>query len=282
MDSNLEPKSSNYLLNKLSGSTVEQNFIKLNSDQSIHYDGKHYDKIYEQFFEIGTEDSDFLIDIANQSGDSVLELCCGTGILSIPIAEKGFQVTGIDISESMLEEARRKSSQVEWVKGDVTNFQIDKKFSLIFFPTNSITHLIDLDSLESCFNCVKKHLKSDGKFVIDVLNFFNKDIINRLFSTQKNLYSIYEDPNGQGTIVITSQNDFALTDQINRMKLFFRFPGQKQEIVEDVIFRYYFPQELAALLKYNGFKIENQFGDYHKSPFTSESPNFILVCSLND
>lgn len=51
-------------------------------------------------------------------GDRVLDVCCGTGDLAVAAAEAGGHVTGLDFSEPMLERARRKSAEIEWVEGD--------------------------------------------------------------------------------------------------------------------------------------------------------------------
>jgi demethylmenaquinone methyltransferase/2-methoxy-6-polyprenyl-1,4-benzoquinol methylase len=51
-------------------------------------------------------------------GDRVLDSCCGTGDLALACARAGGRVTGLDFSERMLERARRKSGEVEWVQGD--------------------------------------------------------------------------------------------------------------------------------------------------------------------
>jgi demethylmenaquinone methyltransferase / 2-methoxy-6-polyprenyl-1,4-benzoquinol methylase len=52
-------------------------------------------------------------------GDRVLDACCGTGDLALAAQEAGGKVTGLDFSERMLERARRKSSSIEWVRGDL-------------------------------------------------------------------------------------------------------------------------------------------------------------------
>jgi demethylmenaquinone methyltransferase / 2-methoxy-6-polyprenyl-1,4-benzoquinol methylase len=52
-------------------------------------------------------------------GDRVLDACCGTGDLAVAAEEAGGDVTGLDFSERMLERARRKSSTIEWVRGDM-------------------------------------------------------------------------------------------------------------------------------------------------------------------
>jgi ubiquinone/menaquinone biosynthesis C-methylase UbiE len=250
----------------------------------IHYDGRHYDLIYENVYimppELKKQEILFWYDQAIQCGDPVLELCCGTGRIAIKLAEKGLQVTGIDSAQSMLVEARKKSTQVEWLEADVRKFNIDKKFSLIIFPINSIWHLSSLEALESCFACVKKHLKPDGKFVIDALNPCTQESIEILCDRRSNLYSVYPDPDGKGTVVVTYSNEFDFTQQIYKQKLFFKLIGQEKETVEEMTYRLYFPQELDALLKYNGFTIESKFGSYARTPFASGSPQQLIVCRL--
>ncbi|MBD0330570.1 MAG: class I SAM-dependent methyltransferase [Thermoleophilia bacterium] len=58
-------------------------------------------------------------DAAVRPGDRVLDACCGTGDLALACLRAGARVTGVDFSERMLERARRKSGEVEWVQGDL-------------------------------------------------------------------------------------------------------------------------------------------------------------------
>jgi 2-polyprenyl-3-methyl-5-hydroxy-6-metoxy-1,4-benzoquinol methylase len=93
----------------------------------IYQDGRHYD----QLFSGANKDFPFWIGQAKKYGGPVLELACGTGRLSIPLARAGFSVTGIDHSEAMLDEAKKKSAEqgvaVEWVSGDIRDFDLGKK-----------------------------------------------------------------------------------------------------------------------------------------------------------
>ncbi|MDZ8051395.1 MAG: class I SAM-dependent methyltransferase [Aulosira sp. ZfuVER01] len=251
----------------------------------LHYEGRHYDLIYENYCpvpNVTTLDIPFWLDMASQYGDPILELSCGTGRIAIPLANKGFQVTGIDIGDSMLELARKKSAQVEWIKADIQNFDLAQKFNLIIFPINCIWHLLDIEAVEACFACVKKHLKPGGKFVIDMLNPATKASLDMLFDPKKNLYSIYPNPDGEGTVVVTASNELNLTQQIYKTKLFFKLVGEEQERIEEITYRLYFPQELEALLRYNGFKIEKKFGAYDRSVFSDASFYQITVCSVKE
>ena len=67
----------------------------------IYLDGRHYDRLFAD----GREDLPFWISLANEHGDPILELACGTGRVTLALAQAGFSVTGVDTSEGMLKEA---------------------------------------------------------------------------------------------------------------------------------------------------------------------------------
>ncbi len=218
---------------------------------------------------------------ARKYGDPVLELACGTGRVANTLALEGFRMTGIDNSETMLSEARRKSASqgidLEWVQADVRHFELGTTFPLIIFPFRSIAALLTAKDLEACLSCVKKHLEPDGRFIIDA---FNPDLdVLRHSSEERYPFAEYPDPEGNGTIVVTHSNVYDAASQINRIKLFFKLPSQTEEVIEELNLRMYFPQELDALLEYNGFVIEDKFGDYEETPFISSARLQLLVCS---
>jgi hypothetical protein len=87
----------------------------------------------------------------------------------------------------------------------------------------------------------------------------------------------YPDPDGQGQVVVTENNIYEAALQINHVKWYYRI-GEQAEIVEDLDMRIFYPQELDALLKYNGFAIEAKFGSYDEIPFESSSTRQLIVC----
>ena len=115
-------------------------------------DGRHYDLLNKKVI----DDIPFYIHQVNKYGDPMLELACGTGRVTIPLAESGINITGVDISESMLSHAQAKTKEkevdIEWIKADCRNFHLNKKFNLIVFPFNTIAILHDLKSIDSCFH----------------------------------------------------------------------------------------------------------------------------------
>jgi ubiquinone/menaquinone biosynthesis C-methylase UbiE len=104
----------------------------------------------------------------------ILELCCGTGRLTLPIAKDGYNISGVDYTSSMLEQAKVKASEggleVEFIEADIRTLDLPKKYNLIFIPFNSIHHLYKNEDLFKAFNVVKNHLKEGGLFLLDCFN----------------------------------------------------------------------------------------------------------------
>jgi len=128
--------------------------MKNSNHNNLLRDGRHYDLLSKGVI----DDIPFYLRHVKKYGDPVLELACGTGRVTIPLAESGINITGIDISESMLSHAQAKAKEkevaIEWIKGDCRDFKLNKKFNLIMFPFNTIAILHELKSIESCFSSV--------------------------------------------------------------------------------------------------------------------------------
>lgn len=73
----------------------------------IYFNGRYYDYQYKDF----NEDIPFWIKQARKYGEPVLELACGTGRITIPIAKEGIKIVGLDISQPMLAEAKKKAQK---------------------------------------------------------------------------------------------------------------------------------------------------------------------------
>ena len=244
----------------------------------IYIDGKHYDQLFLE----DSEDISFWISQAEKYGKSILELACGTGRITIALAKAGFEVTGIDYADGMLQEAREKSAkagvEIEWVKGDMRDFNLGKKFSLIILAGNTLCHLLTLADFEACASAVRGHLTQNGRFVISVFVPKNELLINK--PGERFPFSEYEDPNGRGRIVVTESYEYEADTQIKRIKTYHSIPGEEAEIEGELNLRMYFPQELDALLKYNGFVIENKYGSDDRREFDKDSEIQLIVCRM--
>ena len=106
---------------------------------SIYDSGADYDRL---LLSADTSDEvDFYASLVPPGG-TVLELACGTGRLTLLLAERGLKVTGLDNSEAMLVAAEAKAAAyglaTRFVLGNVRQFALDPEFDLIFLPNNSL------------------------------------------------------------------------------------------------------------------------------------------------
>ena len=116
-------------------------------------------RLYDLMFPGGGPAVDFYRAEADRPGGRVLELGCGTGHKLIPIASDGHPCVGLDFSSDMLAEARRKADErgvaVEWVQGDMRDFDLGRTFDFVFIAANSLLHLHEAEDLVSCFRSVR-------------------------------------------------------------------------------------------------------------------------------
>ncbi|HWJ36788.1 MAG TPA: class I SAM-dependent methyltransferase [Steroidobacteraceae bacterium] len=240
----------------------------------LYVDGRHYDRLFSP-----SGDIEFFVDQARTLSGPVLELACGTGRILQPIADVGFAATGIDLSPGMLAEARRKalsgSSSVRYIQADIRSFSLGERFALIFIAGNSICHLLDTDSFQACMARVREHLAARGRFIVDVyvpkLQFLQVDPEVRL------PFSEYDDPDGAGRVVVTQTSRYDAITQIKSVKTFHKFPGETPEVEGSLELKMYFPQELQALLHYNGLRLLAAYGGYDKTPLANTSAKQIYV-----
>lgn len=257
--------------------TKDSNFS--NFPTSLYYSGEFYDLFENNAINPYKHDNDILfwVNIAKQYGDPILELGCGTGRISICLVERGFDVTGLDVSESMISFAKAKSAQINWIHADACDFDLNHKHQLIIFPYNGMLH-IQPNGLRDCFSSIKNHIRLDGRFVIDIANPSLNLLLKLSQSQGERLASVFEDPNGSGTVIVSQESTYDAANQILTNKRIYRFTGTHKEVHDSFKRRIYFPQEIDTLLRWSGFEIEQKYGDYDLSPFTSDSPQQLIVC----
>lgn len=111
-------------------------------------------------------------------GKRLLDLGCGTGCISIPLAQRGYQVTGVDISEEMLAAAREKSRalqlDIDWRKQDLTSLQLfdeagnEMVFDAAIATFDVFNHLTEPEDLQMLFHTLNPLLADEGVLLFDV------------------------------------------------------------------------------------------------------------------
>lgn len=208
----------------------------------------------------------------------ILELCCGTGRLTLPIAKDGFDISGVDFTASMLDRAKTKASKaglaVEFIEADIRNLVLPERYDLIFIPFNSIHHLYKNEDLFKAFAVVKSHLKVGGQFLLDCFN----PNIRLMVEGEKEQKEIAAYTTDDGRAVLIKQiMRYENKTQINRIAWHYYING-KFDSVQNLDMRLFFPQELDSYLERNEFTIIHKFGNFEGTEFSDHSEKQIFVC----
>ena len=116
-----------------------------------------------------TDDIRLLLKWASKSSGPIIDLACGTGRATIPLAEAGCEMIGVDIHKGMLDAAKRKSEklhlQIKWVEQDCTSLDLNVGSEFIYMVGNSFQHFLTNKDQDSLLISVNKHLKQNGIFI---------------------------------------------------------------------------------------------------------------------
>lgn len=220
--------------------------------------------------------------LEKRKNGNILELCCGTGRLTIPLVQAGFNITGVDNSSSMLKQAKEKARKlnipIQFIESDMRTLDLPEVYDIIFIPFNSIHHLYNNQDFFSVLTSVKKYLKNDGYFLFDC---FNPDI--RYIVNSENAEQIIAEYTTEDSreVVVKQTMVYENTTQINRIKWHYFING-KFDSVQNLDMRMFFPQELDAYLHIHGFKILHKFGGFKEEIFEDKSGKQIFVCQKDN
>src|SRR5690554_3267480 len=127
---------------------------------------------YDDIFIPNKKQIDFISKTMGYPPKNILDLACGTGSLSLKLAKLGYNVTGIDLDEQMIEKANNKNKlynqNVKFLVDNILTFSFSKKFNGIYCIGNSIVHLDSLVEINNFFKNVKLNLKEEGKIIVQI------------------------------------------------------------------------------------------------------------------
>jgi SAM-dependent methyltransferase len=196
-----------------------------------------------------------------------VEFAIGTGRIALPLADTGVTVRGIDISEPMLAELRAKAGadKVDVVIGDMTETQVCDDATLVYLVFNTIGNLRTQQLQVECFRNASAHLAAGGRFVIET----NVPGLHRLppgetirpfdVSPHHLGFDEYVDRVEQ---ILLSHHDYIDSDRVRTVS---------------GAFRYVWPSELDLMAQLAGMSLEARWADWHRSPFTGDSPAHVSV-----
>jgi SAM-dependent methyltransferase len=237
--------------------------------------------LYDTLLPASKAQLNWYLNLARACAGDVLALACGSGQLIVPVASMGISATGLDQSAKMLSAASHRAAaagaRVEFVEGDMREFDLGRRFSLIFVARNSLLHLSQPHEFAAFFACVRGHLKPQGVLAFDIFN-PSLRLLSRPSGERFHVMRAISPLHGE--LVVEATNDYDLCSQVNRATWFISTSEKRDVWVIPLHLRSIFPQELLALLAANGVGLLRRDGDFGGSDFTSTSHSQVCQCRL--
>jgi SAM-dependent methyltransferase len=226
---------------------------------------------------------------------TILELACGTGRISIPLAKQGadsgFMVVGLDSEAGMLKGARDKIKRlpsgtrhrIKLVRGDMRTWLNRGRFDLVIVPCASITHLLDLRDQLSVWRRSYENLAPGGRFVVDTTMPNFAAYADSFANPPRTLVEIDRDVTDESSKVrLVRRRTVTYLPDEQRAKIRFLYEKyRRRKVVESRIDDFeshvYFPRELQLLFIHTGFDLEHVFGDYERRPLRANSQLVIMI-----
>jgi len=199
-------------------------------------------------------------------GGPALELGVGTGRIALPLVQRGVAVHGIELSRAMVQRLRSKpgGEDVGVTIGDFATATVEGTFSLVYLVFNTIMNLTTQDEQVRCFRNVAAHLRSGGRFVIEVgvpdLQRLPPGETVRPFLVSERRWGFDEyDVARQG---LTSHH-LELVD------------GRAGQV--SMPFRYVWPAELDLMAQLAGMALRERWSGWRREPFSGDSRGHVSV-----
>ena len=206
----------------------------------------------------------------------VLEVACGTGMILLPLLERGLDVYGFDLSEQMLEQLfakamRRGHTDIKRrvTKQNMMDFQYNLQFEAIFIPARSFLHLTTQEEQIACLQNIHRHLGNDGTLM---LNFFTPSLQIILDNTRSNPafseFAVYRHPETGQEIKLSCCQVNNLTEQNQHITWRFEMAGETQET--PMLVRWVYRQEFELLARLSGFRVAALYSGFDREPYTGD------------
>jgi SAM-dependent methyltransferase len=229
------------------------------------------------------EDLPLYLDLAAAEGGRVLELACGAGRVSVPLARAGHHVVGFDASPHMLALARQKSvGDLHLEQADLRTFDLREyaPFDLAIVAVKSLAYLTERADQLSVLERAAAHLRPGGLLAIDFLH----PRPEWLTSPPGAMYNDVLQHSPEHAITISRVEcvlEIDLSRQVRTIRSAYEVIDDRGSVLSkrfvEWAYRYTYRFEAEHLLERAGFEIETLYGGYQREAFTSQSPTMLFL-----
>jgi SAM-dependent methyltransferase len=211
-------------------------------------------------------ESGFLAELAG-AGGRALELAIGTGRVALPLAARGVEVHGIDLSEAMAARLRAKpgGDAIPVAVGDFTSTRVAGEFDLVYLVFNTIGNVTTQDAQVATFENAARHLRKGGCFVVET------GVPGVLGAQEGSRYRVFHHGDDHHGI-----DEY---DPVTQEMWSHHYTRQADGSFRrnSVPFRYAWPAELDLMARIAGLRLRERWAWWDRTPYTAESEGHVSV-----
>lgn len=181
---------------------------------------------------------------------SILEVGCGIGRVLDALSKLGYSVTGVDISQPMIDYALAQHQHLKITNGDMRDFDAGAAFDAVLCVGSTFTYNLSNAEINATLSNFRKHCKEGGILILGILNasqFLGSEVFNERIETS------VDEGDFHGTAM--SRHLLDRRKQSFRRIRTWRIEGYGEPVVDDAEFRLLFPLEMENFLEQNGFAV---------------------------
>lgn len=243
----------------------------------------YYGSLCTEMYEILHEQApqgelDFYLSYA-EKGKKILEPLCGSGRFLVPFSERGFDISGMDLSAEMLAKLKQKAPDAKVIQADIINYAVQEQFDYIFIPSGSISLFTDMGMCQGILRKMKELLAPGGKFVFAV------DTVSARCEEDSDYKVNVSVKTKEGyDLILKEKNHY---DEKSRTQfspsIYELYHGAKLLQSETMDFQTHLYQygEMDEYLRKCGFKSMSVYSNYQKDPAVNDQCEmFIYECGI--
>ncbi len=242
-------------------------------------------EFYEQPFARREADVAYFLEKARAHGGPILEYGAGAGRVTLPLLRAGFEVTALDLSQPMLALLRERLTQepedararATVVRADMRKKTLARRFPLVLATFNVVGHLPRLSDMQSWLARVKDALAPGGALVFDVPLPHGDE----LEADPDEFFRLppLRDPKTRRKVEVSERYSYDHASQCLTIETHLLPEGARDALVQRLVLRQWFPQEIAALLEYEGFEVTLS-ADYTDLPAAVAEETLIVTARV--
>ncbi len=234
----------------------------------------------DYFFPERDDEIDFWAQLAEEYGEDILHLMCGTAEVSIGLAKKGFDVTALDLTEEMIyvaeDKIEKEEVEIDLVNEDARYFNMNERFDFAFVSTGDFHHFRDREDIDSFLAKAYAHLNPDGGLALELFQLPDED-----FQRDQKEFDPLRAPPEHIDVWKTNKSSYDSDTKMLEIKeeLFVdkRDEGKVNTVEYEIQLRLFSKEEIRDILKEAGF--ENiRFVEVEKfTPYLKDSDTWVVV-----